>query len=187
VAEKPRVLIGTRDMVWSIAALVVFMVVIAGIASRCEWNVGGPKAGPIPNFDAHAALQYDADELGFPIREPAVPEGWTPNSGRRAILANEYDATTVGYIDSEGNYIQLTQSNAPEEALVPYIADEPRIGTGQQDLDGRDWMVYGGEGVEPIWITNFGEVRVLLTGNASDDSFATLARAVQQAKPLPSR
>lgn len=160
--------------------LVLLCLIIAGIASQCSFSPGGPTAGPIPHFDVDAALKYDAREIGFPIRNPNVPEGWTPNSGSRSVVSGDHggDSSTVGYITPAGRYIQLTQSNAGEDGLVGFVAGEPRRATGAEQVDGHNWVVYGQKGVEPIWISDFGDVRLLITGSASTEEYTVLASAL---------
>lgn len=185
-SDKPRILHNNRDMVWSLVPLVLFCVLIAGIASQCTFSPGGPTSGPIPSFDIDAALKYDAQDLPFPVRKPATPEGWTPNSGSRSIVSGDSggDSSTVGFITEAGRYIQLTQSNAAETVLVPFVAGGPRTATGTEDVAGHSWIVYGGEGVEPIWVSDFGDVRLLVTGSASPEAFEQLTTAAADAPIL---
>lgn len=184
--SKPRILNNNRDMVWSLIPLVIAALLIAGIASQCSLSPGGPKQGPIPNFDVNAALQYDASEIGFPVRNPPVPENWTPNSGSRATISGEQGgpATTVGYITGTGAYLQLTQSTASEEQLVPFVAGEPVYASGTQNVSGRDWVVYGEEGSRTYWISDFGDTRILLGGSADTEDITTLAAALEDTAPL---
>lgn len=185
-SKKPRILEDNKDMFWSLVPLVLFCIIIAGIASQCTFSPGGPTQGPIPTVDVEAALNYDAKELGFPIRNPGLPEGWTPNSGSRKVVPGDGggDSSTVGFITNEGRYIQLTQSDAEEFPLVSYVAGGQRFATGVEDIDGHTWNVFGGEGVETIWVTDIDGVRLLLTGAASTEDFTTLARNVGQAQPI---
>ncbi|QTJ68439.1 DUF4245 domain-containing protein [Rhodococcus sp. ZPP] len=186
-SDKPRILHNNRDMVWSLVPLVLFCVLIAGIASQCTFSPGGPTTGPIPSFDIDAALKYDANDLPFPVRQPETPEGWTPNSGSRSIVSGDGggDSSTVGFITPAGRYIQLTQSNALETVLVPFVAGGPRTTTGTEEIAGHTWIVYGGEGVEPIWVSDFGDVRLVVTGSASPEAFEQLTTAAAEAPILP--
>ncbi|MFF0817437.1 DUF4245 domain-containing protein [Rhodococcus sp. NPDC003318] len=184
--SKPRYLQNNRDIIWSLIPLVLFMVVIAGIARSCSFSPGGPTAGPVPQFDTNSALEFDAAELDFPIRNPTVPDTWQPNSGSRgtATGAGGGDVSTVGYITDAGRYVQLSQSSATEEALVPWVAGDPRASTGAEQFAGNSWVQYPEEGSEPIWVTDLGDVRVLITGSGSTEEFGQLAEAVGQARPL---
>lgn len=184
-SEKPRILQNSRDMALSLLPLVLLCVILAGIASQCSFHAGGPKPGPVPNFDIDAAMQYDASQLSFPIRNPHVPDGWQPNSGSRGSVGGNGggEVSTAGYITPPGRYIQLTQSNATEEALVPFVVGE-RAATGVESVDGQTWVVYADEGSEPAWVANLGEVRILISGAGTTDEFEVLARATADATPL---
>ncbi|MGF0313078.1 DUF4245 domain-containing protein [Rhodococcus sp. 06-412-2C] len=185
--SKPRILNNNRDMVWSLIPLVIACLLIAGVASQCSLSPGGPKQGPIPNFDVNTALQYDASEIGFPVRNPSVPEGWTPNSGSRATISGDNGGavSTVGYITGTGAYLQLTQSSASEEQLVPFVAgSETAYASGAQNVSGRDWVVYGEEGSRNYWVSDFGDVRILLGGTATTEDFTTLAAILEATEPL---
>jgi len=185
-SKKPRILTDLRDMSWSLIPLVVAMLLIAAVASQCSFNPGGPSAGPAPTFDVDAGLRYDAKELGFPIRQPEVPEAWHSNSGSRSIITGDHggDSSTVGYITEGGRYVRFTQSDAGEDELVRFVAGGPRYVTGAQQIGDRDWTVYGGEGVEALWVSDFGDVRILIGGSGTDEEFATIATAVGSAEPL---
>ncbi|MFD4179910.1 DUF4245 domain-containing protein [Rhodococcus sp. NPDC058514] len=184
--KKPRILQNNRDMMWSIIPLVLLCLIVAGVASRCSFSPGGPSSGPVPQFDVDASLKYDAGVLGFPVRNPAVPEDWQPNSGSRGVVGGDGggDVTTVGYITSKGRYLQLSQSEATEEVLVPWVAGDRRSPTGVAPIAGDQWVEYDEEGSEPIWVTDLGDVRVLVTGSGSTEEFTELATAVDAAQPL---
>ncbi|WP_137725007.1 DUF4245 domain-containing protein [Prescottella subtropica] len=184
--KKPRILQNGQDMAWSLIPLVIACLLIAAVAQSCSFSPGGPQQGPVPSFDADAAFKYDSRELGFPIRKPEVPAGWTPNSGSRSIVAGDGggDSSNIGFITDGGRYLQLTQSNATAGTLVPFIAGEPRYATGTEQIGDRTWDVFGGDGVEAIWVSDFGDTRILLTGPAPAEAFTTLATAVGAVEPL---
>ncbi|MCV7255584.1 DUF4245 domain-containing protein [Mycobacterium hackensackense] len=202
---KNRLLQDGRDMFWSMAPLVLACVVLAGVLGMCSFQPSGPGAGPAPNYDAPAALAADAAALKIPIRLPALPPGWTANSGGRGgIDGGRVDPATgqkaravssrVGYLTPAGMYLSLTQSNADEDALISSL-DTDLVPTGTQDVDGVKWVVYeAGEG-EPAWTTRLpgvtragretGATQLAITGSADNDEFRVLAKAVQSAAPLP--
>ncbi|MEE2034240.1 DUF4245 domain-containing protein [Rhodococcus chondri] len=185
-SQKPRILQDTRDMSWSLIPLVLLCLIIAGVASQCSFSPGGPSAGPVPTFDIDAGLEYDAKELGFPIRHPEAPEGWQANSGSRSIITGEEggDSSTVGFITPAGRYVRFTQSDAGEAELVRFVAGESRTATDTREIDGRDWVVYGEEDAEPLWVADFGDVRILIGGSGDEAELTTFATAVGEAQPL---
>jgi hypothetical protein len=194
---KPRILQDWRDMIWSLIPLVLACVALAGLAGTCAFRPGGVTAGPVPAYDATAALTADAQTLGFPVRLPKLPEGWQPNSGTRGSITDgrtdsagqRLRAVTsrVGYISPSGRYISLTQSNADEVPLVASISPGLHP-TGAEDVDGTRWVVYGGDG-DPVWTTRLagksGAAQLAITSAGDQETFRTLAAAVQSQPPLP--
>ncbi|MGD9620138.1 MAG: DUF4245 domain-containing protein [Mycolicibacterium sp.] len=201
---KARVLQDGRDMFWSIAPLVLACVVLAGLLGMCSFAPTGPGPGPVPNYDAPAALRADAEALKIPIRLPALPQGWRANSGSRAgIEGGRTDpvtgqpvravSSTVGYLAPSGNYLGLTQSNADEDKLIASFGPD-LVPTGTEDVEGVTWVVYqGGERDgrpgEPVWTAQLrgptGPAQVALKGAAGTDEYRTLAAATQAQSPLP--
>ncbi|KAA8966285.1 DUF4245 domain-containing protein [Mycobacterium sp.] len=196
---KPRVLQDGRDLLWSLMPLVAACIALAGLAGMCAFAPGASNRGPVPSYDAAAALRADAQTLGFPVRLPRLPAGWQPNSGGRGEIAEGRVAasrgqrvravtSTVGYLTPSGMYLSLTQSNADEQKLVGSIHPS-MYPTGTVDVDGHRWIVYEGSNVEPVWTARLdspaGPEQVAITGAGSTDEFRTLAAATQSQQPLP--
>jgi hypothetical protein len=195
---KPRLLQDGRDMFWSIAPLVVACILLAGVAGMCSFRPGGTSSGPVPSYDAAAALRADAQTLGFPVRLPNLPQGWQPNSGSRGSIADGRTdpstgqrlravTSTVGYLSPAGMYLSLTQSNADEDKLADSIHSSMHP-TGTVDVDGVSWVEYQGAS-EPVWATRLtgpaGAAQLAITGAGSAEQFWTLAAATQSQPPLP--
>lgn len=198
---KPRLLQDGRDMFWSIAPLVGACILLAGLAGMCSFRPGGTATGPVPSYDAAAALHADAQTLGFPVRLPQLPGGWQPNSGSRGSIGDGRTdpadpaagrrlravTSTVGYLSPTGMYVSLTQSNADEDKLVGSIhpAMHP---TGTVAVDDTEWVVYQGDS-EPVWTTRLtgpsGAAQLAITGAGSEQQFRTLAAGTQSQPPLP--
>jgi hypothetical protein len=203
---KPRLLQDGRDMFWSIAPLVIACIVLAGLLGMCSFAPSGPGVGPVPDYDAPAALQADADALKIPIRLPRLPDGWQSNSGsRNGIDGGRTDpasgqpsravSSTVGYLAPSGMYVSLTQSNADEDKLVASI-DPDLFPAGTEDVDGVKWVVYQGGGqddkpAEPLWTTRLngpgGPAQIAITGAAGTDEYRMLAQATQTQSPLTAK
>jgi hypothetical protein len=200
---KPRLLQDGRDMFWSIAPLVAACIILAGMVGMCTFSPGGINRGPVPSYNAASALRADALTLGFPVRLPRLPEGWRPNSGGRGGIPDGRTdpstgqrlravSSTVGYISPAGMYLSLTQSNADENKLVERIQASSKstmYPSGTVDVDGTRWIVYEGNGPEPVWTTRLkspaGPAQVAITGAGDVDQFRTLAVATQTQPPLP--
>ncbi|GBE64543.1 hypothetical protein MFM001_10050 [Mycobacterium sp. MFM001] len=198
---KPRLLQDGRDMFWSLVPLVVACIVLAGLVGMCTFAPGASNRGQVPSYDAAAALRADAQTLGFPVRLPRLPEGWQANSGTRSGVEDgrtdpstgqrlRAAVSTVGYISPAGMYLSLNQSNADEAKLVGSIHPS-MYPTGTVDVDATHWIVYEGDGVEPVWTTRLdsaaGPAQIAVTGAGSAAEFRTLAEATQSQPPLPAK
>ena len=182
---KPRILQGNRDMFWSVVVLMVICGIFAGVAGQCTFSPTGPEQGPIPDFDARASLQQDARSLPFPIRSPEVPDNWTSNSGRVQSFAGT-SSSHVGWVTAERSYVELVQSDAPEDAFRS-LNSGPRPERTMVPVSGREWAVLKGDDVRPVWVLDMDVVRVAITGSAPTSDFEALAGAVQDAEPLPAK
>lgn len=185
--QKPRILLNYKDLLFSLLPLVLIVVVFAGVASQCSFAAQGPTQGQIPTFDAEAALESDARTLSFPIRDPEVPESWTPNSGSRDTIvgAGGGQVSTIGYITDAGTYMRMTQSDATEQALSRFVLGS-RYASGVEQVAGQKWVVYAEPTEETAWIADFGDARVLITGAGNAAAFTTFAEAITTARPLAS-
>jgi hypothetical protein len=188
VAAKPRILHNNKDMIWSLIPLLLLCAFIAVVSGNCSVGLtGGSGDDKVPAYDIANGLRADARSVTFPVRLPQTPEGWKPNSGSTVALENTV-VSNAGYITANGVYIQLSQTNATQDAVVGYLSDdETLLGAGTRDVGGRKWVAYGKpDGGRTVWVTDLGDVRIGLKSNkAKDDDFSRLAAAVLAASPLP--
>lgn len=196
---KARLLHDGRDMFWSLVPIVAACVVLAGMVGRCTFAPGPTNRGPAPSYNAAAALRADAATLGFPVRQPHLPEDWHANSGSRGGIENGRTEpstgrqlpaaiSTVGYLSPTGMYLSVTQSNADEARLVAWV-HPGMYPTGTVEVDGTTWVRYQGEGTEPVWTTRLdspaGSAQIAITGAGDAEQFRTLAAATQSQPALP--
>lgn len=188
MAAKPRILNNNKDMIWSLIPLLLLCAFIAVVSGNCSVGLTGDSGDDkVPAYDVANGLRADARSVTFPIRLPQTPADWKPNSGTTVALENTV-VSNAGYITANGVYIQLSQTNATQDAVVGYLSDdEALLGAGTRDVGGRKWVAYGKpDGGRTVWVTDLGDVRIGLKSNkAKDDDFSTLASAVLAASPLP--
>lgn len=188
MAAKPRILNNNKDMIWSLIPLLLLCAFIAVVSGNCSVGLtGGSGDDKVPAYDVANGLRADARSVTFPIRLPQTPADWKPNSGTTVALENTV-VSNAGFITANGVYIQLSQTNATQDAVVGYLSDdETLLGAGTRDVGGRKWVAYGKpDGGRTVWVTDLGDVRIGLKSNkAKDDDFSTLASAVLAASPLP--
>lgn len=174
-----------RDLVMALGALLIVVLATGGLSRSCSFTPGGPTVDQrgMPVVDAAAELRALAPGVAFGLRVPAVPADWRANStGRDPVGDTTAQSIRAGYITAAGHYLRLTQSDAPEEALIAAVrGKQPVIGQGTVDVAGQSWVVYGPKPAEPIWVATLPgatPVRVLITGSGTEDEFKALAAAV---------
>ncbi|WP_035720144.1 DUF4245 domain-containing protein [Gordonia shandongensis] len=183
MADKPRILQDSRDLIWSLLPLVLIALVIAGIAGSCSWGFGDKAAQEsIPSFDVRDGLKADAASMPFAVRHPAVPTSWKPNSGSTQEVGSTV-SSNVGWIADSGAYVQLTQTDATEEQLVMKLAGSEAAGEGVETIRGLRWVKYRGED-DKVWIADMGDARVAVKTRGGADLLTTLATAVTEASPI---
>ncbi len=162
------------------------MLLTIGFTGLCSFNPGEPENGRVREVDSAAFLQMETQRADYPVREPATPEGWKPNSVR-AGNAGGHTTTILGFVTPNGDYVHALQTSAPADALP---ADgKARLSDGTVDVDGVTWVkkVGADANTRRTWVADFGDSRVLLEGSANDDEYRTLAKAMQDAKILEKR
>ena len=187
VPGKPRILTDHKDMLWSLVPLVAICLLIAVVSGNCSVGLtGGASDDRTPAYDVRGGLTADAQTMPFPVRLPEVPQDWQPNSGLRAGIDGRV-VSNVGFITSDGVYMQLSQTDAPEDGLVAYLDDKMPIGKGVTDVGGQQWVRYSTSDDRTIWVADLPDVRIGLYGKASEKDFTTMAQAVLAGTVLPRR
>lgn len=189
MAQKPRYLISGKDMIWSLIPLLAICAVVAMVSGNCSVGLtGGASDDRVPAFDVASSLKADAREMPFPVRLPATPAGWKPNSGSSPSL-DGHRVSTAGWISGNGAYVQLTQSDATEDSLIGYLRGEEDYdavsANGTREVAGRTWVTYSTTGGKKFWVTDLGDVRIAVLSRGPDSDMEQLATAVLAADPLP--
>ncbi len=179
-----------RDVLLSMVPLVLIVLTLVGLAGMCSFSPGGPSIDPraVPTVDAAERLGRAASTVPFPVRSPELPAGWRANSASVEWVGAEPDApraVRVGWRTPGGNYLRLSQSSAGEAELAVFETEQRAAPTGAVQAAGRVWVRYPGPRAEQAWVTDLGEVRLLVTGSGTEEQFRTLADATLDAPVLP--
>jgi Protein of unknown function (DUF4245) len=186
-ARKPdRSSLTVRHMAAAVGLLVAIVVVLGLVSRGAGFAPGGPTVDDsrLPTVDAPAELGRRQASTPFPLRVPAVPAGWRANSAGVDPVGPGHRAVRVGYVTPDAAFVQVQQTDAPEEAVLA-AASGARVlaAQGPQDVAGQRWTVYGTRPGEPVWIADTGAVRWVVTGTGTDDEFRALAAAVRSGAP----
>lgn len=184
--EKPKIFEDGRDMFYSVAVIVLVMVAVVAFTGLCSFDRGEPDNMPVNQVDEKAFLDIESRAEAFPVRSPQVPEGWTANSARRSSVAGE-TAPTVGWVIGSDGYLQLTQTGVEEAAAVDGFDEHVRTEESSYQLGSNEVTIYGSDekDVRDLRVMDLGEVRLLVTGAATDEDFNALFEATVAAEPLP--
>jgi hypothetical protein len=193
VTDKPaRGSLRMRDMIGAVVVLLVIIGSVLAFFGGCQFSPGGPTVDPntAPSADASAELGRAARSAAFAVREPEVPKGWRANSASTSAVGAGATASVVvrvGFLTTEGAFVQLSQSGGDAGEVVAEETGqaEPPRATGTVDVDGVSWTTYPGRRDEAAWVADLDGVVLLVTGSAQEDEFRQLAKAAQEATPLP--
>ncbi len=193
MADKPRLLLNSRDLSLTIVTLLALCAVAAFASGNVHWGFG-PKidTAHVPTVDAKAILQVAADEVSFPVRQPAgpdvvnaVPSGWIANSTSQPNVAGGQAVINVGYVTSDRQYLQLSQSDGSASDIVESVFGARQTQSGTVPVGDRTWQVYGpASDGRNAWLLPLDGVTIALYGSATVPSFERLAAAAQDQPPL---
>ncbi len=181
-SNKPRILQNQRDMLLTMIPLVLLIALVAGISGL--WS--NPDPAPVGSIDETLALEYDATIVDFPIRIPDAPSEWQPNSGQRVELEEDGGGivTWIGYVTDDNLYLRYSQSGISAQRLVEYHYGDINNVLGTETVDGTTWTLYRAGNGEPIWLVDLDDVRIAMTGSATEAQFTTMAERIMAVEPL---
>ena len=185
--RSPRSDLGGRDLLAALVGLALVALLLAGLSRACSFSPGGPDTSGAarPQVDPTAELVEAAAAVPFPVRVPRLPLGWQANSSAvQPVGGQGAQVVQIGWLTPSGAYLQLSQSSAPAEVLVPAETGEQFAAIGAVPLNGVSWVVYPAVRDERAWVADLGEARLLITGSGSEQQFRILAAAAQAAPPL---
>ncbi|WP_165401167.1 DUF4245 domain-containing protein [Herbihabitans rhizosphaerae] len=189
-AASPRARASVRDMIFAVAVLLVMIAAILGFGRGCSFSPGGPtvEQSNAPSVDVAKELRGAAARVTFPVRQPVFPPSWRSNAVNVGSAAADQVAVRAGLITDRGTYLRLTQSPATVPELLKAETDREEnrpAPKGEVTVSGTRWTVYPARRDEVAWVVPVDGVTVLITGNAAEEDFRTVATAFLAAAPIP--
>lgn len=180
-----------RDMIGAMVVLLVIIGVVLAFYGSCSFSPGGPSVdqNAVPSADAAGQLTRTARTVEFPVREPALPEGWRANSASTTAVGAGAEGDVVvrvGWVTASGAYLQLSQSGGTvADVLVKETGQKkaPKP-TGEVEVSGVAFTTYPARRDEVAWVAEVDGAVVLITGSAPESEYRQLATAVLKATPL---
>ncbi|GAB3670608.1 DUF4245 domain-containing protein [Saccharopolyspora tripterygii] len=173
-------------MLFAILPLVLVSFGVAGLFTQCSFTPNGPAvdSGSVPTVNVQAELREATAGVDFPVVEPKLPANWRANSSNSTTLPSHTEVVRVGWLTGDAQYLRLAQSNATEEELVAGETRQAPQALGTTEVGGRQWVRYQSVRDEQAWVSERDGVRLLITGNAGEAEFRTLAEAALTAPPV---
>ena len=181
--EKPKIFEGARDIILTVGRILIMMFLVVGATGLC--TVNPEKTGPVQDVDASTFLEMEARTQGAVIREPQLPEGWQPTAARRMQMGAESGAV-VSWLTPDEGYVESVQTQVALDDVPAAYDSTYRANSEQRHVAGHDVQVLTSDdkGVRPLWITDLGDARLMLTGSAADADYETALAAFVDAAPL---
>ncbi|RJQ71543.1 DUF4245 domain-containing protein [Pseudonocardiaceae bacterium YIM PH 21723] len=187
--KKDRALLTTRDMMWSMAALLVIVFVVAGFSRTCSFAPGEPEINPGvgPTVDVGVEMRRFARTVDFAVRSPAVPARWRANAANvlKVDRSPSKVVARVGWLTAEGGYLRFSQSTAEEAALIQQDGASPDYQDPDVTIGDKVWHSYPAQREEKLWSTSFDGVQITITGSAAEADFRELAQDIAKAPIVP--
>lgn len=188
--KKHRLLHDQRDMLLSLAPLVLVCLLVAGLAGKCSFSpaaFSGPAkaAREIKDVDAKHTLEEAARFLPFPVRVTAAPDKWRTIAVDRgeiksANLPNEQ--ISVNYLSPAGRAYRVTQTDAAVPAVLSWLGLADGEDKPAQDVGGAHWQVVA-QGQTTAWVWDDGGARIALTATSGDQTAFRLLAGSAAAAP----
>ena len=175
-----------RSIVMTVLVLAVAVLAVTGFLRACSFAPTTPDVdrSTLPRVDVAEVVTDATASVSFPLRAPAAPADWVPQSFDVVPVAGTR-AVRLGWVTPDSSFVRLVQSNAPEDALVRFAGGQPAAQGTVADA-GRPWVVHTGVRDESLWVADLGDVRLLITGSGSPSRFTQLAEATLAA-PIAGR
>ena len=181
--DKPKIFEDARDITLTVGIILIMMFLAVGATGLCSINP--EKSGPVQNVDAATFLEMEARGSGAVIREPVMPEGWQPTAARRKQVGGESGAV-VSWLTANEGYVESAQTQLAREDVPTAYDSNYRANSERREVAGQDVEILSSDDkdVRPLWITDLGDARLILTGSASDADYEAAPTALVEAKPL---
>jgi hypothetical protein len=157
-----------RDMLISLAVLVVPVMVIMFLARSCT-------SAASPTIDA--SNFYARASKSFAVVEPhPLPVGWRTVSAVLLKGSHQRQILRVGFAGPDGAVAQVVEDSPLNPKMVKEeLAGGLKNSLGIEEIQGQTWERYPGRGGQLAFVSRRAGVILVLTGSGSAESLRQLA------------
>lgn len=162
--------------------------IVVGFIAVYGYNVsfsptGKPVTGELSTANVTRGFDHAAKTMPFPVHIPSdIPEDWHPSSFTMSTPQGDGVGTvpTVrgGWVTPVGAYITLIESAGSVSGLLRDELESSGTERGSVDVNGTNWTITDGLRNEEAWVRQTDDAALLITGNATEADFLTLAEAI---------
>jgi hypothetical protein len=185
MAAKPTVAPSGRlakltaaNMLRSMLPLVVMVLALAYFCSP-------QNPDPVVEIDPSNSIRYAASLALVAIPVPELAETWRPTSAEVDPPADGQPGRvtlTIGYVTPQVSFARYVVSTDPAAELIENLlldADREAALT----IAGQPWEEFTTNRNERLYLASFGDLRLLVTGSASQEELRTLAASLTPYRP----
>lgn len=155
-----------RDILLSLAVLLIPIVVIVGLTRACT---------SVTVVDPAGAIDQARADNRFPVLVPdGLDPGWRPV---RAVYTTSGGTGTlrVGYLTPDDGAVQVVQTNEDPQAVLPREFGDDATPTGPVTIGGTQWRGYQVRGHERALAVTTGARTTIVQGQSSEAELEILA------------
>ena len=168
-----------RDMIYSMGAVLVAVLIILGITYRSHQQISQP-------VDFNSALKSAVTQSNWPILVPSnSPSNYRLSAARfepESYGSQGQMRWYLGYQTSENQYVSLWQSDGPTDAIVTAASNNGEC-TAKVTVSGNEWTsCFQRKPVTRALYRTFDHQTVIVSGTLNQKQMETFASQLQPAK-----
>lgn len=163
----------TANMLRSLLPLVV---IVLGLAYFCTPH----NVDPVTEIDPSDSIRYAASLSDVPLPVPMLADTWRPTS---VAVDAPPDAgpgpltLTIGYVTPTEEFAKyVVSTDSASVAISDLLTDADTA--GRITLAGQSWEEFTTSRGERLYLRTDGDLRLLVTGSASEDEVRTLIESL---------
>ncbi|WP_244195069.1 DUF4245 family protein [Brevibacterium iodinum] len=138
---------------------------------------------PQPEVDSERVIDYQGiaeqsqGNADFDLIVPQIPRGWTSNEASLDRVGDsEYTSWYMSFIGPGDQWVSIEQAEASENWTKRKTDDG--VSAEKVTVGGADFQIYRTSEAKEYWVTNKGDMYVVLTATAAPDTINTFADQV---------
>ncbi|MBA3294822.1 MAG: DUF4245 domain-containing protein [Geodermatophilaceae bacterium] len=156
-------------------SMLPLVVMVLGLAYFCS-----PQTqDPVTEIDPSNSIRYAASLTDVVLPVPDLAEAWrptsvdvTPEGGQPGVVT-----LTIGYLTPSEEFARYAVSTDSASGLMTDLLTGA-TGVGALRLGGESWEEFSTGRGEALYLRNDGDLRLVVTGSASQDELRTLAESL---------